>query len=103
MGPGADLLVLADTVSAVQRFVDVFFIVYTLAILIHILLSWFRLPASPILSAVQDFLHDVCAPYLRVFRRLIPPLGPLDVSPIVAIVVLGVVQRLVHAGIGRLH
>ena len=103
MGPGADLFVLADAVTAVQRFVDVFFVVYTLAILIHILLSWFRLPYSPFLAAIQNFLHDVCAPYLRIFRRIIPPLGPLDVSPIIAIVVLVVVQRLVHAGIGRLH
>ena len=103
MGSGFDLLVLADAVTAVQRFVDVFFIVYTLAILIFILLSWFRLPYSPIVSAIQGFLEDVCGPYLRVFRRFIPPLGPLDISPIVAIVVLGVVQRLVHAGIGRLH
>jgi uncharacterized protein YggT (Ycf19 family) len=103
MSLGSDLFVLADAVTAVQRFVDVFFIVYTLAILIHILLSWFRLPYSPILNAIRDFLSDVCAPYLGLFRRIIPPLGPLDVSPIVAIVVLGFVQRLVHAGIGRLH
>jgi len=102
MGFDADLLVLAGAVTAIQRFVDVFFIVYTLVILIHILLSWFRLPFSPTLSKVQGFLHDVCAPYLNLFRRIIPPLGPIDVSPIVAIVVLGVVQRLIHAGIGRL-
>jgi YggT family protein len=102
MRTGATILVLGDAVTAAQRFVDVFFIVYTLAILIYILLSWFRLPYSAVLSAVQGFLHDVCSPYLGLFRRIIPPLGPLDVSPVVAIVVLGVVQRLVHAGIGRL-
>jgi uncharacterized protein YggT (Ycf19 family) len=103
MGQTADLLVLADAVSAVQRFVDVFFTVYTLAILIYILLSWFQLPYSGPLSTAQRFLHDVCAPYLGLFRRFIPPIGPLDISPIVAIVLLGVIRTLVNRGLGQLH
>jgi uncharacterized protein YggT (Ycf19 family) len=103
MGPIANFFVLADAVSAIQRFVDVFFIVYTLAILIYILLSWFQLPYSGPLATAQRFLHDVCAPYLGLFRRFIPPLGPLDISPIVAIVLLGVVRTLVREGLGQLH
>ena len=45
--------------------------------------------------AVLDFLRQVCEPYLRFFRRFIPPLGPLDMSPIVAILVLYVVGGIV--------
>jgi uncharacterized protein YggT (Ycf19 family) len=45
---------------------------------------------------VVRFLHDVCDPYLRLFRRILPPLGPLDLSPIVAVIALVVVERLVN-------
>jgi YggT family protein len=95
--------VLADTVSSVQSFVDVFVWVYVLVIFVYILTSWVRLPYSPWLNRVQRFLYDVCDPYLRIFRRILPPLGPLDLSPVVAVIVLLVLQRLVHALLGRLH
>ena len=54
----------------VERFVDVFIDVYTLAILAYILTSWVQLPYS--LRPVQRFLYDVCEPYLRLWRRLLP-------------------------------
>jgi YggT family protein len=40
---------------------------------------------------VLGFLRDVTEPYLSLFRRFIPPIGPVDVSPIVAILVLQIV------------
>ena len=43
---------------------------------------------------VRQFLYDVCDPYLRIFRRFLPPLGPLDLSPMVGVVVLVIVQRI---------
>ena len=46
----------------------------------YILTSWIRLPYRPWLNRVQRFLYDVCDPYLRIFRRFLPPLGPLDLS-----------------------
>jgi uncharacterized protein YggT (Ycf19 family) len=55
------------------------------------------LPYSPLLSRVQRFLYDVCDPYLRIFRRVLPPLGPLDLSPIVAVFALVIIQQLVGA------
>jgi uncharacterized protein YggT (Ycf19 family) len=51
---------------------------------------------------VQRFLDDVCEPYIRMFRRVLPSVGPLDLSPIVAIITLVVVQRLLVGLIGRL-
>ena len=56
-----------------------------------------RLPYQPWLNRVQRFLYDVCDPYLRLFRRILPPLGPLDLSPVVAIVALFVLMRLIDA------
>ena len=49
-----------------------FIYVYMLLIIAYILTSWIRLPYSPTLNRVQRFLYDVCEPYLRLFRRLIP-------------------------------
>jgi YggT family protein len=92
---------LADTVSTVQDFVAVFFYVYILLIFVYVLTSWIRLPYS--LNWLQRFLYDTCEPYLRIFRRILPPLGPLDVSPIVGVLVLVGVQQLVVRLIGTLH
>ena len=59
-------------------------LVYILLIFAYILTSWIRLPYSLWLNRIQRFLYDVCEPYLRIFRRILPPFGPLDLSPIVA-------------------
>ena len=84
---------LLDAVDSVRSFVDVFIYVYVLVIFVYILTSWIRQPYSPWLNRVQRFLYDVCDPYLRIFRRVLPPLGPLDLSPVVAVVVLLAIQR----------
>jgi YggT family protein len=88
---------LADAVDSVQRFVDVFVLVYVLLIFAYILTSWFRMPYSPWLSRIQRFLYDVCEPYLRIFRRFVPQIGPLDLSPMVAVLVLLFLQQLFNA------
>jgi YggT family protein len=79
---------LADAVTSAQRFVWVFATVYTLVIFAYIITSWLRLPYSPWLNRIQRFLYDVSEPYLRLFRRLLPSLGPLDLSPWIATIVL---------------
>ena len=88
--------------DAVVTFVDVFIWVYTLLLFAYILTSWIRLPYSPWLNRVQRFLYDVCDPYLRIFRRFLPPLGPLDLSPMVAIFVLFIVRGIVTSLLERL-
>ena len=90
------LVVLADAAQSIQRFVDVFIGVYILLILAYILTSWIRLPYSPWLNRIQRFLYDVCEPYLRIFRRFVPSIGPLDISPMVGVIVLVIVQGLIH-------
>jgi YggT family protein len=90
-------LVLADAISSIQSFISVFTGVYVLLIFAYILTSWIRLPYSPTLNRIQRFLYDVCEPYLRLFRRFLPPLGPLDLSPIVAVFSLILGARIVNA------
>ena len=90
----AGFVLTAVAVTVVARFVTVFITVYSLLIFAYIITSWIRLPYS--FEPVQRFLYDVCEPYIKIFRRVLPPLGPLDVSPIVAIAVLVLVDRLVN-------
>ena len=103
MGAFAPIGVLADAASSLQSFVAVFVGIYVLLIIVHILLSsWIRLPYSRTGQVVQEFLDDICRPYLRLFQGRIPTLGPLDLSPMVAIVVLLVAAGLVNSLIGAL-
>ena len=95
-------ILLANWVDSAQNFVQVFTLVYFLLIFAYILMSWVRMPYSIWISRVQRFLYDVVEPYLRIFRRFIPPLGPLDISPIVAIFVLWIVSGLVIRVLGEL-
>jgi YggT family protein len=93
----ADSAVLLDAISSIQSFVSVFVGVYILLIFAYIITSWIRLPYSPWLNRIQRFLYDVCEPYLRLFRRVLPSLGPLDLSPIVAVFVLIILNQVVVA------
>jgi YggT family protein len=77
--------------------VSVFIVVYSLLIFAYVITSWVRLPYA--LSAFQRFLYDVCEPYLRIFRRILPPLGAIDLSPLVAVAVLYLFERLVNQGL----
>ena len=96
-------IVLADWVSSAQNFVQVFTLVYFLLIFAYILMSWVRLPYSLWLSRIQRFLYDVCEPYLRIFRRILPPFGPLDLSPMIAILVLWIASQVVVNLLGRFN
>ena len=88
----------------VADFLDALITVYVIIILIYIVVNFlFAFGLRPgyyrWLDAVLDFLRDVSEPYLRIFRRFIPPLGPIDISPIVALIVLQFVGRLVTGAI----
>ncbi len=91
-------LLLAVTRDDVAGYVLTLTYVYFVLIFIRIILSWIpRMPYNPVLNAVVTFVTDVTDPYLNLFRRFIPParVGPaaLDLSPIVALFVLGIVGQ----------
>jgi YggT family protein len=93
MGWPASSPLLADAISSVATFVNVFCLLYGLVIFVYIITSWLRLPYSPTLDRIQRFLYDVCEPYIRVFRRILPGTGGLDFSPMLALIALGVIDR----------
>jgi uncharacterized protein YggT (Ycf19 family) len=92
---------LADWVTTAQNFIVIFVYVYVLVIFAYIITSFVRLPYS--LNAVQKFLYDVCEPYLRLFRRILPPLGPIDLSPMVGVLLLIGVQQVAVRLLDRAH
>ena len=100
-------MLLGDAVDTIQSFVLVVFYVYLLCIFAYILTSWIPLPYNVWLNRIQRFLYDVVDPYLRLFRRFIPQLSVgglgLDLSPIIAIIVLYAVQRVVLRLLEFLH
>jgi YggT family protein len=93
MGWPATFTLLGDAISSVETFVNVFIGLYWLVIFVYLLTSWLRLPYSPTVNRIQRFLYDVCEPYLRLFRRLLPSTGAIDLSPILALITLVVIDR----------
>ena len=93
---GAAILVLATARESIADFLTALLYVYMIIIFAYIITSLIfsfggRIPYSQWSSATIGFLRDVTEPYLGLFRRFIPPIGPVDVSPIVAILVLQIV------------
>ncbi len=101
----AVVLVLASVRDKIADYVQALVTVYWIIILGYILSQWYlsfggRVPYAKWSSATLGFLRDVSEPYLRIFRRFVPRIGPLDLSPIVAIFALFIVGGLV-AGLIR--
>ena len=98
------MLVLATTRQDIANYVETLFYVYIVIIFLNILLNLLfsfgvRMPYSRWSDALMNFLRDVCEPYLRIFRKVIPSVGSFDFSPMVAIIVLYIVQSLVYSAI----
>lgn len=94
------LLIFATARDQIAGFVSALIWVYSILIIAYIFTSMYfnvggRIPYSRWSRAILDFLRDVCEPYLAIFRRFIPPFGPLDLSPMVGIIVLVVVGNIV--------
>lgn len=96
-------VLVALTREDVATYVDALFTVYFILIITRIILSWIQqfrpIPYNLALRAVIGFVEDTVDPYLNIFRRFIPPLrlggAGLDLSPILAIIVLLIVQEIV--------
>ena len=91
---------LAITRGDVADYVETLAIVYLVLIFIRIIMSWIpRMPYNRYLAAFLKFVSDVTDPYLNLFRRILPPVrlgsGALDLSPIVATLVLILVSAFV--------
>jgi YggT family protein len=89
----SDVLVLATAREQIADFLGALLWVYIILIFAYIITTLIfsfggRIPYSRWSSAALGFLRDVTEPYLGLFRRFIPPIGMIDISPIVAVLVL---------------
>ncbi len=94
------MIVLASIRGDISTYVSALFTVYIALIFIYILLNLLlsfgvRIPYSRWSDVAMNFLRNVCEPYLRLFRRLLPTVGNFDFTPIIAILLLYVAQSLI--------
>ena len=99
-------LVVASARSSIADFLSAAIYVYTLLIIVHIVIqllfaAGLRPPYNRTVDAILQFLRDVCEPFLRIFRRIIPGIGGFDFSPILAIISLSLVNAIVVEGVIR--
>ena len=100
VGEDARMIPLALTRGDVANYVNALFTVYIVLIFVNILISWLpRVPYNRALRAVLDFVGETTNPYLNLFRRFLPPIGgggfALDLSPMLGIIVLFLLQQVV--------
>jgi YggT family protein len=81
---------MAFVFNLVQQIIQI----YSWALIIYILMSWFPNARG---SSIGQFLARICEPYLEPFRKIIPPIGMMDISPIVAFLVLNFASKGIHS------
>jgi|SRR5271166_5017183 len=97
-------MMLASARTQIADFLSTVIYVYTLLIILYIVIQLLfsvglRPPYSRTTDSLLGFLRDICEPFLRIFRRVMPSLGGLDFSPLLAIITLQVVNSVVVAGL----
>jgi YggT family protein len=97
-------MILASARTQIADYLSTLIYVYTLLIILYIVIQLLfsvglRPPYSRATDIVLGFLRDICEPFLRVFRRVIPSFGGLDLSPILAIITLSIINNIVVQGL----
>jgi YggT family protein len=97
-------LVLASARTQIADFLATLIYVYTLLIILYIVIQLLfslglRPPYSRTVDAILQFLRDISEPFLRIFRRVIPSFGGLDLSPILAIITLQIINSILVKGV----
>jgi YggT family protein len=96
----ASLLPLASARTQIADYLSTLIYVYTLLIILYIVIQLLfsvgvRPPYSRTVDAIVGFLREICEPFLRIFRRVLPSFGGFDFSPILAIVTLEIINSLI--------
>jgi YggT family protein len=97
-------MILGTARTQVADYLSTLIYVYTLLIILYIVIQLLfsvglRPPYSRATDIVLGFLRDVCEPFLRIFRRLLPSFGGIDLSPILAIITLELINGVIVQGI----
>jgi uncharacterized protein YggT (Ycf19 family) len=97
-------MILASARTQIAEYLSTLIYVYTLLIILYIVLQLLfsvgvRPPYSRTVDAILSFLRDICEPFLRIFRRILPSFGGFDFSPILAIFTLQIVNAILVNGL----
>lgn len=84
------MFILSNLVGALAQLLSACFTIYTWILIIRVLITWVN--PDPFNPVVQ-FLIKATDPVLEPLRKVIPPIGPLDISPVVALLVLQALQH----------
>ena len=68
---------------------------YQILIIVWCILSWLPVPRDGVLGDIVGALNAIVSPYMNLFRRFIPPIAGIDFSPILAVLVLQLVERFI--------
>jgi YggT family protein len=86
-----------DTIDYIETFVTTFTWLYIAIIIAWMLSSWVRLPYNIWINRIRTFLDETASPLIGVFRRFVPRIGMLDLSPLFALIALQVGARIVES------
>jgi YggT family protein len=97
-------VILASARTEVAGVLSAIIYVYIILIVMHIVIqllfsAGLRPPYNRVTNGVLQFLRDVCEPFLRIFRRLIPSFGGLDFSPLLALITLQIINSVIVEGL----
>lgn len=79
----------------IARLVQTLFNFYSFLVLAYCLLSWFPIRSGGLMEDIGAVLQSIVGPYLNLFRRFLPPMGGIDWSPVLAILVLNLLKNLI--------
>ncbi len=79
---------IVQLVSTLVRF-------YEFLILAYVLMSWIPVTPGGLIDDIRAVLATACEPFLALFRRILPPMGGIDFSPVIAVLALNLVTNLV--------
>lgn len=69
---------------------------YERLVIIWCFMSWFPLREGSLVYDIAVVIDRIVSPYMNLFRRFIPPMGGLDFSPVIALFVLSIGERLLY-------
>ena len=84
-------------ITTIEQFVFSLYLVYSLLIILYVLMSWVQLPYNIWIGRLRGFLHDTVEPILRPIRAVLPSLGGFDLSPLVALFGISILQQIIRA------
>lgn len=96
MSVNVALVATTDARDLALRFIDSLALVYTLMILAWILVQYFPPSYGTPLYRIREFLYDTVEPYLRIFRGVVPMIGPLDLSPMIGLIVVQLANTIIQ-------